>query len=60
MALIVINTNEVFTLAEAATLLNVGVATLFRWMKVGEIIPLRIGNRTYIPKSEIERLKTNA
>ena len=56
MALVVIDMNEVFTLQEATTKLNIGIATLFRWMKAGDITPLRIGNRTYIPKSEIERL----
>ena len=57
MTQIVIDLNEVFTLEEAAILLDIGIATLYRWMKVGKIIRLQIGHRVYIPKSEIERLK---
>ena len=53
---IVIDTDEVYELEEAAQLLGIGIATLFRWMKKGQIIPLRLSNRTFIPKSEIERL----
>ena len=42
---------------EAAKLLNIGYATLFRWIKAGKLIPLRIGDRTLIPQSEIERAR---
>lgn len=60
MSKIVLDTNEVFTLDDAANLLGIGIATLFRWMKKGKLIPLRIDGRTYIPRSEIERLKKKA
>ncbi len=59
MSLIVVDTDEVFELEDAAKQLGIGIATLFRWLKAGDIIPLKIGNRTYIPKSEIERLNNN-
>lgn len=55
MPKIVIDTDEVYELKEAADLLQIGIATLFRWMRKGEIVPLRISGRTFIPKSEIER-----
>ena len=57
MAKIVLDTDEVYELQEAANLLNIGIATLFRWMKKGDIIPLRLKGHTYIPKGEVERLK---
>ncbi len=47
-------------LGEAAQELGIGIATLFRWMKSGNIIAIRIYRRTFIPKSEVERLKKKA
>lgn len=57
MTVIIADSDEVFTLEEAAKKLGIGIATLFRWLKAGTIIPLRLGGRTFIPKSEIARLK---
>jgi len=57
MTKIVIETDEVYELEEAASLLKIGIATLFRRLKRGEITPLRLGSRTYIPRSEVDRLK---
>lgn len=59
MPKIVVDTDEIYELKEAAELLQVGIATLFRWMRNGKIVPLRLSNRTFIPKSEIERLQKN-
>ena len=41
---------------EAAKLLGIGYATLYRRIKKGMIISLKIAGRTLIPKSEVERL----
>ena len=57
MTKIVIDTDEVYELKEAADLLQIGIATLFRWMRNDKIVPLRIIGRTFIPKSEVERLR---
>jgi len=57
MPTIIINTDELLSPTEATEALNIGIATLYRWMKAGKIIPLHLGNRTLIPKSEIERLR---
>ena len=57
MAKIVIETDEVYKLEDAAAQINIGIATLFRRMRKGEIVPLRLGGRTYITKSEIERVR---
>lgn len=57
MAKVVVDTTELEDTNEAARLLGIGYATLYRWIKEGKLIPLRVGGRTLIPKSEIERLK---
>lgn len=57
MGEIVIDIPGLYDPKQAAKTLNVGYATIFRWIKAGKLIPLRIGNRTLIPQSEIERVK---
>ena len=57
MPRITIDTDEVCETAEAARLIGIGYATLYRWIKAGKLIPIRIAGRTLIPKSEIDRLK---
>ena len=52
-----INTDEIYTIEDAAKVLNKGVATLWRWIRDGKIHVLRLSGRTLIPKSEVERLK---
>jgi excisionase family DNA binding protein len=49
-----------YELEEAARELNIGIATLYRWMRKGDIIPIRIYRRTFIPRSEVQRLKKKA
>ncbi len=49
--------DNVFETVEAAQELGIGYATLYRWVKAGKIVPIRIAGRTLIPKSEIDRLK---
>jgi excisionase family DNA binding protein len=57
MAKLLISTNEVFTIPEAAKLLKVTPMTIFRWIKSGKINPVKLSNRTLIPKSEIKRAR---
>ena len=57
MTKLVVDTAELYDTNEAARLLGVGYATLYRWIKDGRLIPLRVGGRTLIPKTEVERLK---
>jgi excisionase family DNA binding protein len=57
MVRLVVDTSEVYETREAAQVLGIGYATLFRWIKRGRLIPWKFGRRTYIPRSEIERLK---
>lgn len=59
MGEIVVDIPELYDPNQAAEALGVGYATVFRWIKAGKLIPLRIGGRTLIPRSEIERFKNN-
>ncbi len=58
MTKLIVDTAEVYDTNEAARLLKIGYATLYRWIKDGKLIPIRIGGRTFIPKSEIERKRS--
>jgi len=57
---LVVDTDELYELQEAAAILDIGIATLYRRMKDKTIIPIRLSGRTFIPKSEIERVKKKA
>ena len=52
-----VETSQLYDTNETAVLLGISYATVFRWIKSGRLIPVRIGSRTLIPKSEVERLK---
>ncbi len=56
-----INVRDAYEVNEAARLLGLGSATVWRWIYKGKIIPIRIEglttDRVLVPKSEIERLK---
>jgi len=54
---VIIDTTQVYDTKEAAKLLHISYMTLYRWIKDGKIIPLKLNHRTLIPKSEINRLK---
>jgi excisionase family DNA binding protein len=42
---------------ETAKLLGKGEATIWRWLRDGKILAVKVGGRTLIPEKEIERLK---
>ena len=56
MPKIVVDTDELYETKEAAELMGIGYATLYRWIKKGKLLPVRVSGRTLIPKYEIERL----
>jgi len=56
MVRLLVDTKDLLTTAEAAKRLQIGYATLFRWIKSGKIVPLKIDGRTLIPESEVTRL----
>lgn len=60
MTKIIVDTAEVHTVEEASELLGIGYATLYRWIKSGKIIPLRVSGHTFIPQTEIDRLKAQS
>ena len=53
----VVDTGEFYDTEEAARLIGIGIATVWRWIKANKIIAIKIAGRTLIPKSEVERLK---
>jgi excisionase family DNA binding protein len=57
MVKFVIESEDLFDVEEAAGLLGIGYATVYRWISSKKIIPVRMDNRTLIPRSEVERLK---
>lgn len=53
MATIVIEMPDFFTPAEAAKLIGVGPATLYRWLKKGYVFPVEVDHHMLVPRSEI-------
>ena len=51
---------ETYNLAEAARILGVARVTMARWAEAGEISVIRIGHRTLVPRSYIDRLFAEA
>lgn len=57
--LIPIEVPDTYNADEVAGILGCGIATVWRWIKHDKIFVVRLGGRTLIPKSEIERLKND-
>jgi len=57
MAKILVDTDELYDATEAARLLGIGYVTLYRRIKKGTLIPIKLSGRTFITKSEIDRVK---
>ena len=57
MTKLLVDTEELYPPEQAAKLIGIGIATLWRWVKKDKLVPLRLSGRIFIPKSEIERLK---
>ena len=53
---ITVRTDDLLTVAYAASTLHVSRMTLYRWIKDYKIVAIRLNHSTFIPKSEIERL----
>ena len=49
--------DEAYGPEEAAKLLGKGIATIWRWIRSGKMLAVRIGGRTLIPEREVERLQ---
>jgi len=59
MPKITIDVDELYDPSKAAELIGIGYATLYRWIKKGKLLPVRVAGRTLIPKYEIDRLRQN-
>ncbi|MBM3119651.1 MAG: helix-turn-helix domain-containing protein [Chloroflexi bacterium] len=57
MPRLIIDTDELYSTDEATQLIGIGYATLYRWIKSGKLIALKLNHRTLIPQSEIKRLQ---
>ncbi len=55
MVKFVIESPDLYDADEAAKILGIGYVTVWRWIRAGKLIPVKMGGRTLIPKSEIER-----
>ena len=53
----IINVNHFYKPSEAAQLIGIGYATVYRWIKSGKLIPVIIAGHALIPKDEINRLR---
>ena len=52
-----VDVTELYTPGQAAPLIGVGYASIYRWMKRGKVNTVNVAGKTLIPKHEIERLK---
>jgi len=58
MAKVVLEVEGLLDIQEALDQLQIGYATLYRWIKKGQLFPVRIGNRTYITRADVERVRS--
>lgn len=54
---ITISTDELMTVLQAAKVIGVHFATVYRWVENGKVLSLKFGGIIFIPTSEVERLK---
>ncbi len=52
-----VSVDDAYVPEEAAKVLGRGEATIWRWLRDDKIATVRIGDRTFIPRKEIERLQ---
>ena len=57
MTKIAVDTGEVYGATEAARLIGISYATIYRWVKAKKLIVVKLAGRTLVPKSEVERIK---
>lgn len=54
---ITVTSDQLLAVEDAARHLGIHRATLYRWINKGKVACVRIGTSTFVPKSEIERLR---
>jgi len=53
-----LRTDDLVTVVQAAKTLNCTRQTIYRWIHAGKITTADVAGTTFIPKSEVDRLKT--
>lgn len=54
---ITISTDDLVSVPQAAKELGVDFSTVYRWIKKGEVIPIRIANQVFITVDNLKALK---
>lgn len=57
MTEVTLNSTDLTNVTDAALQLRVSRMTIYRWVKQGKILAVKFGKSTFIPKSEVEKLK---
>jgi len=58
MAKILLEVEGLLDVQEALDELQIGYATLYRWIKKGLVFPVKINGQNYFTKSDVDRLKS--
>jgi len=56
MTKIAVDLDELYTVEEFAIAVKRGVATIWRWIAAKKVVAVKLGDRTLIPTSELQRL----
>ena len=57
MKQIIVTTDDLLSVQDAAKMLGRPRLTIYRWISAGKITSIKLGGILYIPKSEVEKLK---
>ena len=52
-------TDDLLPVGKAAKALGQHRTTVYRWVEAGKIVAIKLGGILFIPKSEIQRVKSN-
>ena len=58
-ATIKVMTDDLLPVGKAAKALGQHRTTVYRWVEAGKIVAIKLGGILFIPKSEIQRVKSN-
>ena len=54
-----VTTSDLVSVADAANELGRPRITIYRWVEAGKILGVKLGGILFIPRSEIQRVKSN-
>ncbi len=52
-------TDDLLSVGKAAKALGTSRWSVYRWIDTGKILSIRLGGILFVPRSEIERIKSN-